>query len=109
MANYQAQERIMTWFRSGGGVATVTTPITVKPIGAASMEALIFHFLLVSRHRALSSFPQHKNEYHSAADPVDGKVTHGNRRKCTIDFSPSEGPITKYVIDKISISTTTME
>lgn len=102
LANYQAAGTYyvkLTVQDSGGGIGTVTTPITVKAIGATTNNGTPSFSLppqgsqLVPLNAKMNTIP--------AADPVDGKIhLTGTGGNVTIDFSPSEGPITKYVIDK---------
>lgn len=93
---------------SSGGEASVTSPVVVKPLsaGQGGGSAPAFGTPAFGAPAGASSPASQKPlsakmNTVPAVDPVDGKIhLTGTGGNVTIDFSPSEGAITKYVIDK---------
>ncbi len=89
---------------SSGAIASATLPINVKTATQAAGGAPTFAAPGTNGQTTTtqtSSVLEAKMNTIPTTDPVDGKIhLTGNAANITIDFSPSQGKITKYVIDK---------
>ncbi len=81
--------------------ASATLPVTVKSLSTTQPGAAPAFSFPGQTGTATAAPLAAKMNTTPAADPMDGKIhLTGNAGNVTIDFSASEGAITKYVIDK---------
>lgn len=86
---------------SSGAIASATLPVNVKTATQQTTSGVPTFAAPGTTTTQTSSILEAKMNTIPAVDPLDGRIhLTGNAGNITIDFSPSQGKITKYVIDK---------